>query len=75
MNTKGSTDNIVNLDQTIEDTEKEENIDGYKSIEHAFCKMKKIQKQMTMQKIFEMEKSLAKLEKELNAIIVNKSGE
>ncbi len=74
MSTKDAKD-ILDLNEAITETSPEEKTDGYETIENAFSRMKEIQKQMTMQKIFEMEKSLNKLEKELNKIIKTNLGE
>ncbi len=75
MSTKRDTSNLVNLDEGLVEKTKEDNADGYTTIENAFTKMKEIQKKMTIQRILEMETSLNKLEKELNKIIKAHKGD
>ncbi len=75
MSTKRNIDKIVDLNETVEECKNEESKDAYASIENAFTRMKKMQQKMTMQKISEMEKSLSKLEQELNNLIETHSGE
>ncbi len=75
MSTKRNIDKILDLNETVEECKNEENKDAYTSIENAFARMKKMQQKMTMQKISEMEKSLSKLEQELNNLIETHSGE